>query len=332
MSTSFHSTASKSLGNLISWKQENFGLGGETSYGRFRVLVYNSNTIRIQVTREEGFEDFSYAVIASPQAVDFTILDQPTELVIKVSGFVLVITKSPVRFNFYSHHEQLINEDDHFGTSWNGEQVTSYKKLQPGERFIGLGEKTGPLDRKGHGYENYNTDNYAYSPNGDPLYCSIPFFIGIHHHLAYGIFFDNTYKSYFNFGASNDRFSSFAADAGEMNYYFIHDNSVADIINQYTRLTGRMEMPPLWSLGYQQCRYSYYPDKEVLNVARTFREKDIPADVIVLDIHYMESYKIFSWSKRDLPCATQGGSITPPHRGVASDDAFEEATPAFAPK
>ena len=59
-------------------------------------------------------------------------------------------------------------------------------------------------------------------------------------------------------------------------------------------------MPPRWSIGYQQCRYSYYPDKEVLSVAKTFHEKDIPADAIVFDIHYMEQYKIFTWSKRDF--------------------------------
>jgi alpha-glucosidase len=301
MSKPLHSSLSQSLGNLTNWKQETYGLVGETTYGKFRVLVYNGNTVRLQVTREAQFEDFSYAVIASPQGNSITILDQPSELVLKIPGFVLTISKYQVRFSFYTHHDQLINEDDTFGTSWNGEQVTTYKKLQVGERFIGLGEKTGPLDRKGHGYENYNTDNFAYTPNGDPLYSSIPFYIGVHHNLAYGIFFDNTYKSYFNFGASNDRFSSFAADAGEMNYYFIYDDSVAQIIKHYTQLTGRMEMPPLWSLGYQQCRYSYYPDKEVISLARTFREKDIPADAIVLDIHYMESYKIFTWSKRDFP-------------------------------
>ena len=301
MSKPFHSSLPHSLGNLLNWKQESNGLSGETTYGKFRVLVYNNNTVRIQVTREDQFENFSYAVVASPQTENISFVDQPNAIVLKLAGFVLVITKSPVRFSFYTHQDQVINEDDAFGTSWNGEQVTTYKKLQQDERFIGLGEKTGPLDRKGHGYENYNTDNFAYSPNGDPLYCSIPFFIGIHHQLTYGIFFDNTYKSYFNFGASNDRFSSFAADAGEMNYYFIYDNTVADIIKHYTSLTGRMEMPPLWSIGYQQCRYSYYPDKEVLSVARTFREKDIPADVIVLDIHYMEAYKIFTWSNRDFP-------------------------------
>ena len=150
--------------------------------------------------------------MASPEAPTFTILDQPDNIVLKTATLVLTITKNPVRFNFYTHHDQLINEDDAFGTSWNGEQVTTYKKLQDGERFIGLGEKTGPLDRRGHGYENYNTDNFAYSPNADPLYCTIPFYMGVHHNLAYGIFFDNSYKSFFNFGASNNRFASFSAE------------------------------------------------------------------------------------------------------------------------
>ena len=301
MAKHFNSALSHSLGNLTTSKQEQFGLSGETTNGKFRLQVYNDNTVRVQITKHDEFEDFSYAVIASPESPSFTILDQPDNIVLKTASLVLTITKYPVRFSFYTHYDQLINEDDVFGTSWNGEQVTTYKKLQDGERFIGLGEKTGPLDRRGHGYENHNTDNFAYSPNADPLYCTIPFYIGAHHNLAYGIFFDNSFKSFFNFGASNNRFASFSADTGEMNYYFIFDYAVGGIIKHYTNLTGRMDMPPIWSLGYQQCRYSYYPDKEVLIAANTFREKDIPADVIVLDIHYMESYKIFTWSKRDFP-------------------------------
>jgi len=301
MSKYFNSGLSHSLGNLTTWNQEQSGITADTTNGKFRLSVYNDHSIRIQVTQEDEFENFSYAVIASPDAQSFSILDQPENIVLKTSVLVLTITKFPVRFSFYTQHDQIINEDDVFGTTWNGEQVTTYKRLQEGERFIGLGEKTGPLDRRGHGYENYNTDNFAYSHNADPLYCTIPFYIGVHHNLSYGIFFDNSYKSFFNFGASNNRFASFSADTGEMNYYFIFDYSVAGIIKHYTNLTGRMEMPPLWSLGYQQCRYSYYPDKEVLIAANTFRDKDIPADVIVLDIHYMESYKIFTWSKRDFP-------------------------------
>ena len=122
-------------------------------------------------------------------------------------------------------------------------------------------------------------------------------YIGAHHGLSYGILFDNSYRSDFNFGASNNRYSSFSAHGGEMNYYFIHHPRVADIIGSYTALTGRMPLPPLWSLGYQQNRYSYFPDTEVLRIARTLREKKIPADGITLDIHYMDAYKLFTWDK-----------------------------------
>jgi alpha-glucosidase len=114
--------------------------------------------------------------------------------------------------------------------------------------------------------------------------------------MVYGIFFDNTSRSKFDFGASSDNTSSsFSAVDGEMNYYFIGGSTVAGILASYAGLTGRMNLPPLWSLGYQQCRWSYYPDTEVLNLARTFRERRVPADVIYLDIHYMDAYKIFTW-------------------------------------
>jgi alpha-glucosidase len=302
MSGKFNSTQSISLGKLLRSYENPSGVTGETASGKFNVQFYGEGIARISITREKDFEDFSYALIASPVSSAFKKEENEKELILKTTTLTLKITKDPVRFTFLTPEGTVINEDDHaFGTSWSGDQVTTYKKLQEGERFIGLGEKTGPLDRRGAGYVNWNTDNFGYGSGADPLYCSIPFYIGIHRNLAYGIFFDNSFKTFFNFGASNDRFSSFAADSGEMNYYFIHDTSVAGIIQQYTHLTGRMELPPLWSIGYQQCRYSYYPDKEVLSIADTFREKDIPADAIVFDIHYMEKYKIFTWNKRDFP-------------------------------
>jgi alpha-glucosidase len=301
MSAKFNSTRNTSIGNLISWSKTAEGLSGETVHGKFRVQLYSDAIIRISITQDNTFDDFSYAVIAQPAINNHDIAEDNDQLIIKTSKLVVYIHKHPVRFKFVDLSNKVINEDDTFGTSWNGEQVTTYKKLQEGERFIGLGEKTGPLDRRGSGYENWNTDAYAYGPGADPLYCTTPFYIGIHNHLAYGIFFDNSHKSFFNFGASNNRFASFAADAGDMNYYFIGGDSVAEILQNYGHLTGKMPLPPLWSIGYQQCRYSYYPDKEVLNLANTFRDKDIPSDAIVLDIHYMEKYKIFTWSNKDFP-------------------------------
>lgn len=286
---------------MLHWQRETFGISGNAERAKFLVTLYSDSIVRIQLTREDFFEDFSYSVVASPAPATWNVTDDEQSVRITTTRLVVLVKKDSMTFQFQDREGKIINEDEElFGTSWIGEQAATYKKLQESERFIGLGEKTGPLDRRGFGYTNWNTDNFGYTSGSDPLYCSTPFYIGIHHNLAYGIFFDNTHKSYFNFGASNDRFASFSADQGEMNYYFIHGDHVREIIQQYTFLTGRMEMPPLWSIGYQQCRYSYYPDKEVINVANTFREKDIPADAIVFDIHYMEQYKIFTWSKKDF--------------------------------
>ncbi|MFD2245397.1 glycoside hydrolase family 31 protein [Pontibacter ruber] len=266
------------------------------------VTVYSPTIVRVRMDKQPLAADFSYAVIAQPKQTKANITQSANEVTIVTDSLQARITKNPFAVAFYTRDGKVINQDEAgLTTSWIGEEVTTYKKMQEGERFIGLGEKTGGLDRRGSGYTNWNTDAYGYTVGQDPLYATIPFYIGIHSGLNYGIFLDNSYQSDFNFGASNNRFSSFGAQGGEMDYYFIHHKKVADIITSYTDLTGRMNMPPLWSLGYQQNRYSYYPDTEVYRIAQTLREKKIPADGITLDIHYMDAYKLFTWNKERFP-------------------------------
>lgn len=289
-------------GKIEHYKRNAYGISGKTENAFFRISVVQTGIFKIHLSTTEQFDEHSYAVISKSVGIDFSIIDANGHLELKTEALTLEIKKDPFTVIFKDINGNIINEDDHaLGTSWLGEQVTTYKKLQEGERFIGLGEKTGPLDRKGTGYQNWNTDHFGYPPDSDPLYCTTPFYIGIHSDLAYGIYLDNSHKTHFNFGASNRRFSSFSADQGDMAYYFIHEPNIEEIISSYTDLTGRMELPPIWSLGYQQCRYSYKPDKEVLSIAKFFREKEIPADVIVLDIHHMEQYKIFTWNGKDFP-------------------------------
>ncbi|MEQ9169171.1 MAG: glycoside hydrolase family 31 protein [Fulvivirga sp.] len=289
---------SQDLGAFESFKIKVDGLHSKTSNGNFIVKVYDAGIVRVHIYFGETIDTNKYSVIANTVEDKFSIEDTESVIIVKTSLLQLEISKSPVRFTFKKPGGQIISADDTFGTSRIGDQITTYKKLQEGERFIGLGEKTGPLDRRGQGYEHWNTDSFAYGSEQDPLYCSTPFYIGLHNNLAYGIYLDNSHKSFVNFGASNDRFSSFSVDAGDMDYYFIHDNNVEGIIKKYAHLTGTTPLPPLWSIGYQQCRYSYYPDVEVERIAKTFRQKNIPADVIVLDIHYMEQYKIFTWDNK----------------------------------
>jgi alpha-glucosidase len=267
-----------------------------------RIQFYEPGVVRVRISRQPFPDDFSYAVIAGPGLSIPKPVDENGELTLKTDSLKVVIRKSPFSIRLLTPDGRTINEDEPgLATSWIGTEVTTYKHLQDGERFLGLGEKTGNLDRRGMAYTNWNSDVYGYSISADPLYSTIPFYIGVHHGLQYGVFLDNSFQSDFNFGASNDRFSSFGAKGGEMNYYLIYRSDVAGILESYTALTGRMNLPPLWSLGYQQNRYSYYPDTEVLRIARTLREKKIPADGITLDIHYMDAYKLFTWNNERFP-------------------------------
>ncbi|MDN3582131.1 TIM-barrel domain-containing protein [Mucilaginibacter flavus] len=270
------------------------------SYGK--ISVYSPSIIRIRLDKKPLNADFSYAVVGKPMAVKAQITQTDNEIDISTDSLKAVIQKKPFSVSFFTIDGKVINQDEQgLTTSWVNDAVTTYKKMQDDEHFVGLGEKTGNLDRKGNGYTNWNSDVYGYNIAADPLYSTIPFYVGIHHGLNYGIFMDNSYQSDFNFGASNNRFSSFGARGGEMNYYFIYHKKLADIIASYTWLTGRMPLPPKWALGYQQNRYSYYPEAEVMRIANTLREKRIPADGITLDIHYMDRYQLFTWNKNRFP-------------------------------
>jgi alpha-glucosidase len=292
---------SKTLGSFVSYTKTHEGVAIKTVNGHLAIVLFTDKIVRVWAYRGQQAEDFSYAVVGAHQAIQFLVEENSKQITITTAAVKTVIEKSSLLIQFLDLSNSIINEDDPHGIRWMGEQTSCYKKLQEGERFLGLGEKNGPLDKRGRGYVNWNTDSYGYTPDTDPLYCTIPFYLGVHHQKVYGLFFDNSYRTQFNFGASNDRFASFTAESGEMKYYFMAGDSISDVIKSYTYLTGRTPLPPLWSIGYQQCRYSYYPDREVLRIAENFRERDLPGDAIVLDIHYMDAYKIFTWDKKNFP-------------------------------
>lgn len=290
-------------GNAKSLTQTNEGILVKAEGATMLINVYTPTVIRFRLVQKEFGKDFSYAVIQNPTGGFKRIKATETGWELTTDSLLIFVNKAPMFVRASDKRGHVLCEDySRFAYTWLGTEVTCYKKLFPDEKFIGLGEKTGNLDRRGGKFEMWNSDVPAYGVNDDPLYVSVPFYMGIHDKLTYGIFFDNTFRTQFDFAASSDnQFSRFSAADGEMNYYIFGGSTIARLIEDYTWLTGRMKMPPLWSLGYQQSRWSYFPDSEVVSLAQKFREKKIPCDVIYLDIDYMDSYKIFTWNKERFP-------------------------------
>lgn len=167
--------------------------------------------------------------------------------------------------------------------------------------FYGLGEKSSFLDKRGERYTNWNTDVYApHMPEIEALYESIPLLIHMHGGISCGLFLDNPGRSDFDMRSHGVAFTV-SCTTGSYDLYFINGPELKDVVKRYTTLTGRINLPPKWAIGYHQSRYSYMNQQEVLELGRTFRAKQIPCDVIYLDIHYMDEYRVFTFDPVRFP-------------------------------
>ncbi|SFR65664.1 glycoside hydrolase family 31 protein [Anaeromicropila populeti] len=181
-------------------------------------------------------------------------------------------------------------------------KIQVIKTMEGEEVFYGLGDKTGFLNKRGYEYEMWNSD--IPDPHVDSfraLYKSIPFFITMRNSHFYGIFFDNPHKSVFDMGKESEKYYFFGAEQGNLDYYFMYGNTMADVLKSYMGLTGTHPLPQLWTLGYHQSRWSYETSQEVREIAKSFRENDIPCDCIHLDIDYMDGCRVFTYSPEGFP-------------------------------
>ena len=177
-------------------------------------------------------------------------------------------------------------------------KIQVVKQMEGDECFYGLGDKTGFLNKRGYEYEMWNTDEPA--PQVDSfksLYKSIPFFVTLRKNVVYGLFFDNSYRSVFDMGKESDDYFWFGCEEGNLDYYFIAGEDMPQVLGGYTYLTGTVPLPQMWTLGYQQSRWGYVTEEDIMEVAENMRRNQIPCDVIHLDIDYMERYKVFTWNK-----------------------------------
>lgn len=173
--------------------------------------------------------------------------------------------------------------------------------LPAGAMCLGLGEKTGWLDRRGRILEMWNTDVLPHLPDTDPLYQSIPFVIVYQEGRAFGLFLHNTHRSRFDLGFTQPERLEAWVGGGELDYFILAGPSLEHVVRGFTDLTGRMPLPPRWALGYQHSRWGLHDADQVRELAAEMRRRRVPCDVIYLDIDYMDGYRVFTWDPARFP-------------------------------
>jgi alpha-glucosidase len=168
----------------------------------------------------------------------------------------------------------------------------------------GFGEHTRAMDKRGEFLSLWNWDpDMGHGPQTDQMYTAIPFYLTIAPGTgkASGLLVDHTGKVEMDMGHAHPREVEITVQGDSLVLYFLAGPTPADVLRQYTDLTGRMPMPPLWALGHHQGRWSYYTEQEVRDIAAQFRERNHPCESLWLDIDHMDGFRTFTWNAQAFP-------------------------------
>jgi alpha-glucosidase len=293
-----------SPGPVRSWQSQDTMLTLVCDHADVQIAAISSEIVRVRLRPDRRFlPAFSYALAREDgdwPACGCSVEETSAAVLMRTSALSVEVSKADASIRFLTPEVRLLDADAE-PMSWAGERVALSRALPDDAHVYGFGGKSLPLDKRGLRAELYNFDCNGYGPGDDPLYMSIPFYVLLRNGAACGMFFDNSYRALADVGASRPDVLRLEAEGGELRYYLFAGPTPADVMRQYTELTGRIELPPLWTLGYHQNRWSYYPDARVCEVARGFRERRIPCDAIHLDIHYMDGYRCFTWHPQRFP-------------------------------
>ncbi len=275
---------------------------------RLEIRWIKKGMVRVTADKKDDFDLDSTPAICSragrrQENVNVKYDDRGDILIMEGPELTVKVFRSPFQLQFLNEEGEIIHADvPGSALGWRRKELRCRKELRPRERIFGLGEKTGFMDKRGSSYTMWNTDEASpHVPSTDPLYVSIPFYIGFIPGSSYGLYFDNSYRSHFDMGDSASEHMKYTAEGGRLDYYFMRGSEIADVVKKFTWLTGRHPLPPLWALGYHQSRYSYYPQARVKEIAENFQQRDIPCDAIHLDIHYMDGFRVFTWDEDRFP-------------------------------
>jgi alpha-glucosidase len=270
-----------------------------------QIVALRDDVVRVRIgVAGQLPEDASWAVLpeARTSSASITADDSAESAGFCTRLICARVERTSLRLRITDKQGNVLQED---ATTWptesNGKAFRIYKRMPADEHYYGLGDKVGPLDRRNQSFTLWNSDAYKFEESTDPIYKSIPFFLTLRQGRSIGVLLDNTWRSSFDFGKLTRDTYSFGAEGGPIDYYVLYGPEPKQVLSTYAWLTGYTPLPPQWTLGYQQSRYSYESESRVREIVDTLRKHRIPTDAIYLDIEFQEKNRPFTVNTTAFP-------------------------------
>jgi alpha-glucosidase len=314
--------------NHSTWVRTERGIEMPLGEGRMEVAFVTPSIVRVRYSAKDEFAPRrSWSPVKEDKTFgtpDVTLTNREGALMLDSGGGVRVkIDTKHGKVGFSDPDGQTFAADTapiewgevlfpfyHFGQEEEGAhlpdhakiEATLTKRMAKDEVYLGFGERIGQLDRRARRLTNWTADPaWGHGRGHDNLYQAQPVFMAQRPGLAWGLYLNCTWFSQFDVGSGEANRLSMITHGGELEYYLIYGPTPAQVVDGLTQLTGRPALPPLWSLGYHQSRWSYMDEAEFRMLAREFRERQIPIDVLHFDIDYMRGYRDFTWDPERFP-------------------------------
>ena len=184
------------------------------------------------------------------------------------------------------------------GTGWRftlSEQAAVY----------GLGEMPRGINKRGWHYITNNTDESRHTEDKLSFYGAHNFLLVRDGSTCFGLFVDFPGKVYYDIGYTRHDLFSFHTETPDYDLYLLSGGNENAICKEFRTLIGRSYIPPRWAFGLAQSRWGYKTEEDVREVARQYKEHDLPLDMICMDIEYMQDYADFTVNKERFPDLTK---------------------------
>lgn len=254
----------------------------------------------------KGIAPHSYSIEDMPEyGAEIHCADRNEYLFVSAGTAAVRIRKNGIKISFVSADDKaVICDGNEIGRNNDG-SVFMENLIADGEHFYGLGEDNdayrGSLDRRGQTRDMITEQRI----NAGHVTADIPvtFYMSTGGSMPYGIFTDNSYPMSYDMGHCGKGKNSPPmcrqhALGGDMIFYFFAGENFGDILNEYTNLTGKPPMPPLWALGYTQCRCSYWSWEQIDELVSKLREHRFPLDCLVFDYDWADKFNNYKWNER----------------------------------
>ncbi|MFZ6638597.1 TIM-barrel domain-containing protein [Undibacterium sp. TC4M20W] len=274
--------AQNSVRTIVAVSKQADHLEIKTNDGRYILKPYSDKIIETSfIPASEKFNPASHAVVLLPARVKTSFKETASSIQYIAGDISVSITKSPLQIAYAYKGKPLLSEKNGYSKTADAEVLEF--NLDASEALYGGGARALGMNRRGNRLPLYNKAHYGYEERSEQMNFAMPL---VFSSKMYGLHFDNAAIGQLDLDSKKNNVLAYETISGRKTYQVIAGDNWADIVSNYTSLTGRQPLPPRWTFGNFASRFGYHNEAEARSILDKFRAEKIPVDAIIFDLYW----------------------------------------------